>query len=482
MNYWKILCITGIIPGLFTISGKAQAIVYSYPDGIETSKIYSVKVDGKASFVYDAPVASLTAFDMIGPVTIEITANRDIKWVDIRPKSLGIKPEFKDSTIRFRLDRPCNISIELNGEFNNQPLFLFANPVEESKPRKNDKKVRYFEAGKVYTPGTIDLTSGETVYIEGGAIVYGMISAENMSNIKISGRGILEGSCNTELRKTRKKRFIELKDCNDIFIEGIILVNSPTWQVVPINCENVSIRNIKIISNNGGDDGMDIVRSRKVTIDKCFVHTKDDCIAVKSAWDYPGHIGNEGILVTNSVFWNTEWGNALEIGFELRADTMKNIVFRNCDVIHCDDGAVFSIHNGDRSVVTNVLFEDIRVEDARQKLFDLAIFFSQYSMDAPRDQNERKLRYQNGPWDGLLHLPAELKKTHAQYRGQIKNIVFKDIQVVDGIFPFSVFCGFDENHLVENVLIENLTVHGRKIRNADEAKLTLEYAKNITFK
>lgn len=59
------------------------------------------------------------------------------------------------------------------------------------------------------------------------------------------------------------------------------------------------------------------------------------------------------------------WGNNLEIGFELRSDTVSNIVFKDIDVIHCEGGAVFSIHNTDFAVVDQVVLEDIRIEDAR---------------------------------------------------------------------------------------------------------------------
>jgi polygalacturonase len=478
-DYLFLLIVLVIISPLAIV---AQARFYPYPKEIKSSSVYQVKADGRSVFVYDAPVAPIASFDMEGPVEIEIKADRDIKWVDVRPRILGIKPEFKDSTIRFRLEKPCNISIELNGEFSNKPLFLFANPPEKNPPIKHGKGIHYFESGKVYTPGIIEVKSGEIVYIEGGAVVYGMIHAENASDIKILGRGILEGSKNQEYLNGKWRRFIDLKDCKDIRIEGITLVNSPTWQIVTINCDNVSISHVKIVSNNGGDDGIDIVRSRNVLVEGCFIHTKDDCIAIKSNFDYPGNVTNQNIMVTNSVFWNTEWGNALEIGFELRADTMRRITFRDCDVIHCDDGAVFSIHNGDCSVVTDVTFENIRVEDARQKLFDLAIVYSQYSVDAPRDRNSPEFVYQNGPWDGLLHLSADKKKEHARYRGKIRNVIFKDIQVVDGIFPFSVFCGYDEDHLVENIEIDNLTVHGKKVTNPVEAKLYMEHAKHIHFK
>jgi polygalacturonase len=320
------------------------------------------------------------------------------------------------------------------------------------------------------------------VYIEGGAVVYGFITGEEVNDIRILGRGILEGSRNRELRGDTRFHFIDLKDCNNIHIEGISLINGLTWQVAPVHCNDLLIENIKIISNNGSDDGIDLVRTNHVLIDGCFIHTKDDCMAIKSAWDYPGSEGNRDILVKNSVFWNTEWGNALEIGFELRADTMENITFRNCDVIHCDDGAVFSIHNADRSLVQNVLFEDIRVEDAHQKLFDLAIFLSQYSIDGPSDPMERQARYQNGAWDGTVHLTAAEKKEHAAFRGQIKNITFRNISVTDGIFPFSVFSGYDEAHIIENILIENLEVHGKKIDQEYKARISRQYCKGLVIR
>ncbi len=114
---------------IFTFQVAAQAYIYPFPQGVEPSKTYKVTVDRKELFVYNAPVAPVASFDMSGPVNIEIKADRDVKWVDIRPKNLGIHPEFKDSTIRFRLEKPCNISIELKGNlvinlFNCLPILL----------------------------------------------------------------------------------------------------------------------------------------------------------------------------------------------------------------------------------------------------------------------------------------------------------------------------------------------------------------------
>jgi polygalacturonase len=324
-------------------------------------------------------------------------------------------------------------------------------------------------------------------------VVIGAIAATGVENVKVSGHGILDGSLNNP-RSTGIKpmfpaengytvtptyqRFVEFIDSKNITIEGLILTNSTTWQVVPINCENVAIQGLKLISDNPSDDGIDIVRSRKVRVSDCFIRVKDDCVAVKAHLNYPDHVIVDDVLVEKCVFWNAAWGNGLEIGFELLCSEVKNIIFRDCDIIHVESGAVFSIHNSDKAVVKNVLFENIRVEDARQKLFDLAIFRSRYCTDGSRDEEYIRNNYLHGVWDGVLIVPPDKKDYHAQFRGKIENIQFKDI-FVEGIFPFSVLVGYDETHNISNVTFTNIVVNGQKINSPEALKLHTEYAEKI---
>ncbi|MGI8635224.1 MAG: glycosyl hydrolase family 28 protein, partial [Segetibacter sp.] len=448
---------------------------------------------------YASPVpAAYCSFDMSGPVDITIKANRDIKWVDVRPRSAGIQPRFKDSIIQLHLTKPVKLSIELNGSIK-APLFLFANPPEVNKPAKNDKNVLYFEAGKIHYPGIINVKSNQTVYIEGGAVVVGVIKAKGASNIKVLGRGVLDGTYNNRLNdsvikasandtsllgnmKGSYQRFVEFTDCDNVTLDGITLHNSTTWQVAPIHSNNVRINNIKIVSDQASDDGIDVVRSTKVLIENSFIRTKDDCVVIKAHMNYPKSEPVDGVLVQNCIFWNALWGNGLEIGFELNAAEIKNIIFRNSDIIHVEAGAAISIHNAGSGHVKNVLFENIRIEDARQKLFDFAIFRSQYSEDGTRDPEERRRLYLNGAWDGVLKVPASERIAHAPFRGNISDIVLRNISVTDGLFPYSVFYGYDAKHNVRNVTIDNLTVHGRKITKLSDARLYLEQAENISIK
>ena len=480
-------------------SATAQKGLYPAPQGLAPSAEYKVWINNQPAFVYASPIpAAYCSFDMGAPVTIKIKVSRDVKWVDVRPLSANIKPIFKDSTIELQLYKPQKLSIEINGSLKH-PLFLFANEPEGAKPSKATPGLRYFEAGKIYYAGLLTLQSNEAVYIEGGAVVVGAIAAKGASNIKVFGRGVLDGTYNGALpeegfgpdgidsakvnrSKKHYRRAMDFTDCNNVVVEGITLHNNTSWQIAPVHCNKVRIQNVKVVSDQPSDDGTDIVRCRNVVIRDCFYRTKDDCIAIKAYKGYAKEEAVDGVLVENCVFWNALWGNGLEIGFELDAAEVKNIIFRNCDIIHIEAGAAISIHNAGTAHVHDVLFENIRIEDVRQKLFDFAIFRSQYSEDGIRDEAERRRLYLNGAWDGVLLVPSEEKAAHAKYRGRISGVVLRRVQIVDGLFPFSVFYGFDASHNVSNVRIENLKVHGKNITSVKEAKLYVENTASITVK
>ena len=249
-------------------------------------------------------------------------------------------------------------------------------------------------------------------------------------NIKITGRGILD---NNEYKRG-EHRPIEINRCENVLIEGIVIAESRHWTCAATASKHVTYDNLKIVSSNDWDDGIDIVSSQHVLVDGCFIRTKDDCIAVKAGVNYYTDFFNQlptkDVQVINSVLWNAEWGNGLEIGFETRADTIQDIIFRNNDLIHVEGPeGTFTIHNGDRAVVRNVLYDDIRVEDSRGILVDFKILDSRYSKD--------------------------------KEKGQIKDITFRNI-FIDADVPIpSLLLGYNESHIIDNVVFENFRVNGR---------------------
>lgn len=120
----------------------------------------------------------------------------------------------------FKLDRPRNLSVEVNGDiFHN--LHLFANPIDENKPKKiKDKNLIYFGPGIHTFPGdTLNVPSGKTVYVAGGAVVKGLIQVVNAQDVKIFGRGIVIPDRWAGLRIVNSK---------NVTIEGVISTQCPT--------------------------------------------------------------------------------------------------------------------------------------------------------------------------------------------------------------------------------------------------------------
>lgn len=457
--------------------GAGQVITYEYPEDVVADPEWKVLVNDQEVFVWNNPVAGLAAFEFSGTVEVEIIPKRDVQWVDVRPRSRGIEAKISNGRVRFSLTKPGNFSVELNGDFRRHPLFLFANPVEANLP-KAGPGVHFFEAGKVHRAGLIEVKSGDTVYVQGGAVVEGSIVGQSVSNVTIRGRGILDGTNLRGLLQEKKARphFISLRDCRNVRVDDVILSNGQTWQFVPVNCDGLYVKNLKIVSDNASDDGIDIVRTRDVKIEGSFFRTKDDNIVIKALRDYPRDVTSKNIEVWDSVFWNAAWGNALEIGFELQADNISNVIYRDSDVIHVEHGAVFSIHNADDAVVQNVQYRNIRVENATHKLFDFAIFLSKYSADRPGSKEEQAARYLHGAWDGVLTVPPSEREKHVPHRGKIRDVLIDNVSVVDGVLPFSLAVGFDEAHDIQGVVVKRLTVRGKPLRNAREARFRTEHA------
>ncbi len=248
----------------------------------------------------------------------------------VRPESAAVKRTLLDGrTLTLAWDGPRKLSIEPDGK--RGPLLLFANPLERDVPKPGGPGVRYFGPG-IHKAGKISVGSGQTVYLAGGAVVKGGISAVG-SNIRICGRGILDGSgypwgkgpCTT----------VGIQGTN-VTVEGITIRGSPQWTVVPRYSRQVTIRNVKICNSRvQNDDGIDPCNSQDVSVVDCFIRTDDDCVAMKGTVLLPSapNANVERIRVENCVLWSDR-GRIFLLGHESQAPSMRQIALRNLNVIH----------------------------------------------------------------------------------------------------------------------------------------------------
>jgi len=423
-----------------------RVVTYPAPEGTEPSDLYTLQVDGQPVFVHPARVSAMpvnqvwpgyqrpvdqtemAAFayvDLEGPAKVVLQSSRDVEDVTVRPLSLGIVPDVQGETIRFQLPGPRHVIVEVNGW--HHAFHLFASPIEENPPDPADPTLHYFGPG-VHHAGEIVLRSGETVYIHGGAIVYGAIHAEQAHDIKILGRGILDSSA---IKRFDMGPTVFLDRCHDVEIRGIVLRDPHVWTVVPAMCERVAISDLKLIGLwRYNADGIDIVNCRDVTIEDCFVRSFDDSIVLKGFNRYRDTPSDdlpvvEGIVARRCTIWN-DWGRALEIGAETQADHIRKVVFEDCDIVHHVHIAM-DIQNGDRADVHDIRFENIRVEDAIVEHGRIA------KNEIPPSELGRLIEM----------IIRETPYSKDSERGRIHDIRFKDIAVIGQPFPESRFIGCD---------------------------------------
>ncbi len=82
--------------------------------------------------------------------------------------------------------------------------------------------------------------------------------------------------------------FIEPYACENVLIEGVKLRGAPFWQVHPVLCRNVIVRNLDILGHGPNNDGCDPESCTDVLIEKVLFDTGDDCIAIKSGRNEDG--------------------------------------------------------------------------------------------------------------------------------------------------------------------------------------------------
>ena len=442
---------------IISCGDKVILIPYPAPPGLTTSPDIKLTVDNKPVWVERAG-SKLEKFDhdlglyggrrledmdaagfaFEGKVKLRITASEKIEKFVIRPKSLNIKAKVRDNQIIFSLTSPAKLYIEIN---NLPHLAIFADAPEINPLYESGDGVTYFGPGE-HRPGKIVLTSNHSIYIAAGAIVYADIMGQDLSDVKIRGRGMLQGT-------------IRVTGTTNLHVNDIFIKNTRGWTNTLINCRNSSYRNVKVFSFEGiyGLDGINPVSSKNFTIDNCFMRCRDDCVAIKSP-DY--NLSVDSVYVTNCVMVGWSCSDGITLGFELNGGPVQNVVVKNCDILYARGGGRTEGHSGFSIVcdgpatIQNILFEDIRVEEQVEfKNLELIVTPGTY--------------YGNDP------------------PGHIKNIKMKNVSCENATKPF-ILNGLSAENMVGNITFENCTIGGKVLRSLSDADFRInEFTGNIVF-
>lgn len=209
-----------------------------------------------------------------------------------------------------------------------------------------------------------------------------MFTGHNLENVSITGRGTLDGQgqkwwdafrivkkmrketnlterepenpAGAPLKYSGRPRMINLYDCKHVQISGLTILNSPSWTVHPVRCQDVVIDGLKIWApeDSPNTDGIDPDSCKNVRISNCTISVGDDCIVIKSGYRYQEDgVSCENIAVTNCTFYTGHCG--VGIGSETSGG-VKNVVASNCICDGTDHGLRFKTARGRGRSVENV--------------------------------------------------------------------------------------------------------------------------------
>jgi polygalacturonase len=247
-----------------------------------------------------------------------------------------------------------------------------------------------------------------------------------------------------EIRDFLRPVMISLISCKKVLLDGLTFQNSPAWNIHPLMCENVTIRNLTVrnpwYSQNG--DGLDLESCKNVVIYNNRFDVGDDAICFKSGRDKEGRdrgIATENVIVKNNIVYHGHGG--FVVGSEMSGG-VRNVHVSDCTFMGTNIGIRFKSTRGRGGVVENIYISNINMIDIPTEPIRFNLFYGGHApvLDDGRSSAD------------LIDLDAPAVPVNDE-TPSFRNIVVKNI-VANGFGNAAMFMGLPEMKLY-NVRLEN---------------------------
>lgn len=453
----------------------------AYSDSLALSLDWDVHVQGQKVPVYAVPVTSggphsFCTIELLGDdVSIDLcmTFQGKLHSATVLSQEQGVTYRVEENRVHCTVIGACHLLVEVNGRIHT-PLSIFVMPPENRIPDLASPHVLYFGPG-VHEVSYLELCDHQTVYIAGGAILRAVppqndevpilgvdwagkpnfndfIFAKGKQGIRILGRGIID----TSALDWHARRTMCFTDCEDVIVDGPILVGAAHWTVEAFHCKNVLFEHLALFGYRENSDGIDIVSSQHVRVRHCFVRTGDDAICVKAMLPAP-MLGGDDIVVEYCEVWNDKV-RGLGIAGESKSD-IRNVTFRHCTVFHSfarwayELGAL-CIALCDSGTISDILFEDITIHQEDSSVVNCILMRDRWSTDNDAGHIKR-VCFRNIVIPS--NVPVRLWGYDVEHR--VEDILFDHIYTPDGIAHTSDTLWLETNPYVNNIHIKERKDH-----------------------
>ena len=249
--------------------------------------------------------------------------------------------------------------------------------------------------------------------------------------------------------------FFEPFECENVLIEGVTFVNAPFWVMHPIKSNNVTVKDVNVISHGPNNDGCNPEYSKNVHITGCMFDTGDDCIAIKSGRDNDGRrvgISSENIVVENCIMKDGHGG--VVMGSEISGG-VRNVFVRDCEMNSPNLDRAIRIKTNTRrgGVIENIFVKDLKVGQVKEAVLKInthyGIYANQEGEHIPVIRNIllENVEVENGGEYGLLIKGRE--------EAPVSNVKLKDVVIKKTEVPMEI-----EN--CEPIIFVNTTINGKQ--------------------
>lgn len=240
--------------------------------------------------------------------------------------------------------------------------------------------------------------------------------------------------------------FVQPYKCKNILIEGVTIKNSPMWIIHPVLSENITIRNVTVISHGPNNDGCDPESCKDVLIEGCTFDTGDDCIAIKSGRDHDGrrvNVPSENLIIRNCNMKDGHGG--VVIGSEISGN-VRNVFAENCTMSSPNLDRALRLKSNSRrgGTIENIYMRNVAIGELKE---------------------------------AVLHVDMFYFRETGEYRPAVRNIQMKNVTSKSS--PYAIYINSDSTYAVENILIEDCTFEGVQKGNLLNGYKNLEF-KNVT--
>lgn len=176
-----------------------------------------------------------------------------------------------------------------------------------------------------------------------------------------------------------RPQFIQFYRSRNVLIEGVTIVNSPMWEVHPVECVNVTVRGLTIRTHGPNNDGCDPESCRDVLIEQCTFDTGDDCIAIKSGRNADGRrlrVPTENVIVRDCIMKDGHGG--VTIGSEISGG-VRNVFIERCtmDSPQLDRALRFKNNAMRGGLLEHVYMRDCTVGEVVEGVLSIDLYYEE---------------------------------------------------------------------------------------------------------